>query len=169
MTREAIVNDVSPGDVRDYLRHSLATLAYRAGKVLRGAPDDFGSFRADDTSRTPSQILAHVCDLLDWSLSLVCGRESWHNSSPGRWEDDVKRFHDTLGLLDVQIAERASSTYEWTRLFQGPIADALTHVGQLAMLRRLAGAAIRGENYFRAEIAAGRVGADQAVPRREFD
>ena len=156
-------------DLRDYLRHILATLAYRGGKALRDAPDGFGSFRIGDTSRTPSEILAHVCDLLDWNLSLVRGREAWHNSSPGSWGDDVKRFHETLRQLDAEFAERDSSTYEWTRVFQGPIADAFTHVGQLAMLRRLAGGAVRGENYFRADIAAGRVGADQAAPRREFD
>ena len=163
------MNDVQHLDVRDYLRHSLATLAYRGGKVLRGAPADFGSFRVGDTSRTPAQILAHVCDLLDWSLSLVRGREAWRNSSPGPWDEDVKRFHDTLKMLDALIAERDSSEYEWTRVFQGPIADAFTHVGQLALLRRLAGGAIRGENYFKADIESGRVGPDQAAARREFD
>ena len=156
-------------DVRDYLRHSVATLAYRGGKALRGAPEGFGSFRVGDSTRTPSQILAHVCDLLDWCLSLVGGPEAWRNSSPGAWDEDVTRFHETLRTLDGLIAERDSSEYEWTRVFQGPIADAFTHVGQLALLRRLAGGAVRGENYFKAEIVTGRVGAEQAAPRREFD
>ena len=156
-------------DVRDYLRHSLATVAYRGGKALRGAPENFGSFRVGDTSRTPAQILAHLCDLLDWSLSLVGGPEVFRESSPGVWEDDVKRFHDTLRALDALMAERDSSEYQWKRVFQGPIADALTHVGQLALLRRLAGGAVRGENYFKADIETGRVGAEQPAPRREFD
>jgi len=169
VTDTTTVNDPHRTDVRDYLRHGLATLAYRGGKALRDAPKDFGSFRVGEASRTPSQILAHVCDLLDWWLSLVRGRQAWHNSTPGLWNDDVKRFHDTLRVLDAELAERDSSAYEWTRVFQGPIADALTHVGQLAMLRRLAGGAVRGENYFQADIAVGRVGAEQSAPRREFD
>jgi hypothetical protein len=153
----------------DYLRHALATLAYRGGKVLRGAPPGFGSFRVGGSSRSPSEILAHVCDLLDWSVSLVSGQEVWRDSSPVTWDSDVKRFFDTLGTLDERLAALESLTCPWTRLFQGPIADAFTHIGQLAMLRRLAGAAVRGENYFRAEIASGRVGPDQSAPPREFE
>lgn len=156
-------------NARDCLRHTLATLAYRGGKVLRGAPSDFGSFRIGSTSRTPSEILAHLCDLLDWSLSLSCGAEVWRDSPPGPWDSDVQRFFDALGALDESLAEPGSLGCPWTRLFQGPIADALTHVGQLAMLRRLAGSPVRGENYLRAEIVLGRVAPDQAAPRREFD
>lgn len=154
---------------RDCLRHGLATLAYRGGKVLRGAPPGFGSFKAGGTSRTPAEILTHVCDLFDWALSLVRGQEVWRDSSPGPWESDVERFFSTLHALDELLAGPGPMTCPWTRLFQGPIADALTHIGQLALLRRLAGSAIRGENYFKAEIVAGRVGPDQATPRREFE
>jgi hypothetical protein len=87
-------------NARDYLRHTLATLAYRGGKVLRGAPPGFGSFRVGGTSRTPSEILTHVCDLLDWSLSLVRGQEVWRDSSPLAWDSDVRRFFGTLGTLE---------------------------------------------------------------------
>jgi hypothetical protein len=153
----------------EYLRHALATLAYRGSKVMRDVPPAFGSFRVVDTARTPSQILAHVCDLLDWSLSLVRGTETWRNSQPRDWDADVRRFHDTLRDLDDVIASSDGGGYQWQRLFQGPIADALTHVGQLALLRRAAGSAIRGENYFKADIVSGRVGPEQAGPRREFD
>lgn len=156
-------------NARDCLRHGLATLAYRGGKVLRGAPSGFGSFKVGSTSRTPSEILAHVCDLLDWTLSLVRGPEVWRDSSPGPWDSDVQRFFSTLGTLDERLAVPGSLGCPWTRLFQGPLADAFTHIGQLALLRRLAGSAVRGENYFRAEIVSGRVGRDQAAPRREFE
>jgi hypothetical protein len=162
--------DDEPGvSAREYLRHALATLAYRGGKVLREAPPGFGSFRVGDTSRSASEILTHVCDLLDWSLSLVRGQETWRDCSPGVWDDDVRRFFDTLGTLDQRLAVPAALACPWTRLFQGPIADAFTHIGQLALLRRLAGSAVRGENYFKAEIASGRVGLDQSAPRREFE
>lgn len=156
-------------NARDYLRHTLATLAYRGGKVLRGAPPGFGSFRVGGPSRTPSEILTHVCDLLDWSLSLVRGQEVSRDSSPVAWDSDAQRFFDTLGTLDERLAVPGSLECPWTRLFQGPIADAFTHIGQLALLRRLAGSAVRGENYFKAEVVVGRVGPDQAAPRREFE
>ena len=156
-------------NARDYLRHTLATLAYRGGKVVRGAPPGFGSFKVGGTSRTPSEILAHVCDLLDWSVSLVQGQEVWRDSSPATWNSDVQRFFGTLGALDERLAVPGSVGCPWTRLFQGPIADALTHIGQLALLRRLAGSAVWGENYFKAEIVSGRVGPDQEAPRREFE
>jgi hypothetical protein len=156
-------------NARDCLRHSLATLAYRGGKVLRGAPLGFGSFKAGGASRTPSEIVAHVCDLLDWTLSLVRGQEVWRDSSPGPWDGEVQRFFSTLRTLDEHLAVPGSMRCPWTRLFQGPIADAFTHIGQLALLRRLAGSAVRGENYFKAEVVSGRVGPDQAAPRREFE
>jgi hypothetical protein len=155
--------------VRECLRHTLATLAYRGGKALREAPPGFGSFKVGDTSRSASEILAHVCDLLDWSLSLVRGQEVWRDSSPGAWDADVRRFFDTLGTLDRRLAVPGGLGCPWTRLFQGPIADAFTHIGQLAFLRRLAGSAVRGENYFKADITSGRVGPDQSAPRREFE
>ena len=156
-------------DARHYLRHSFATLAYRGGKVLRGAPPNFGSFKIGGTTRTPSEILAHLCDLFEWALSLARGQEVWRGSSPGSWDSDVQRFFTTLGTLDERIAGPSPLGCPWTRLIQGPIADAFTHIGQLALLRRLAGSAVRGENYFKAEIIMGRVGPDQVAPRREFD
>jgi hypothetical protein len=154
---------------RQMLRHTLATLAYRGGKVLRGAPESFGSFRIGEQSRTPSEILAHIGDLLDWAVSLAKGEHVWHDSTPGEWASDVRRFFDGLARFDACLASDADLGFPPERLFQGPIADALTHVGQIAMLRRLAGFPVRGENYFRADIAAGRIGPDQSPPRREFD
>jgi hypothetical protein len=162
------VTESKPIDAREYLRHSVATLAYRGGKVLRGAPESFGAFRAADTSRTPSEILAHLCDLLDWSASHVRGREAYRTSTPAAWDADVARFFGALRALDDALVQ-TGRPFEWPRLLQGPIADALTHVGQLALLRRLAGFPLRGESYFRADIAAGRVGPEQAAPIREFD
>jgi hypothetical protein len=152
-----------------FLRHTLATLAYRGGKTLRGAPESFASFRATQSTRTPAEILAHIGDLLDWALSIADGRETWHDSDPLPWPDEVARFFAALGRLDARVAggEPLETTAE--KLFQGPVADAFTHVGQIAMLRRLAGEPIRGENYFRADIVAGRVGPEQSQPRREFD
>jgi hypothetical protein len=151
------------------LRHALATLAYRGGKAVRGAPAGFAEHRASPSSRTPGQILAHVGDLLDWAVALADGRHEWHDSTPLPWEQEVERFHAGLPALDARLAAPEPLGFPAERLFQGPIADALTHVGQITMLRRIAGAPVRGENYFKAEITVGRVGMDQSAPRREFD
>src|SRR5258708_3978347 len=146
---------------RDLLRHTVATLAYRGGKVLRGAPDGFAEFRAGATARTPGQILAHLGDLLDWLLSQVKGKEEWHNSDPLPWDKGAERFFAALQAFDAYLASRLPLAVPAEKLFQGGIADSLAHVGQLAYLRRLAGAPIRGENYSRADIVAGRVGPEQ--------
>ena len=154
---------------REMLRHTVATVAYRGAKAVRGAPDTFASFRAAETTRTPAQILAHIGDLLDWALTIAKGAEAWHNAEPLPWNQEVERFHAALASFDNYLASEAELSGTCERLFQGAIADALTHVGQLTMLRRIAGAPIRGENYSRAKIEAGRVGAEQAAPKREFD
>jgi hypothetical protein len=150
-------------------RHTLATLAYRAGKALRGAPPEFATYRAQAGSRTPAEILAHMGDLFDWALSIANGKQVWHNSPPLPWNDEVARFFTALEAFDRRIASDEPLGCPAERLLQGPVADALTHTGQIAMLRRMAGCPMRGENYFVADITAGRVGADQAPPVREFD
>ena len=154
---------------RDLLRHTIATLAYRGGKAVRGAHDEFAGYHASEKTRTPVQILAHIGDLLDWGLSVARGKEEWHNSPPLPWDQEVQRFFATLERFDAYLASDAPLECAAEQLFQGPVADALTHVGQLAMLRRMAGSPIRGENYHRAEISIGRVGSDQVRPGREFD
>jgi hypothetical protein len=146
------------------LRHAVATLAYRGGKALRGAPPEFASYG----SRTPGEILAHVCDLFDWALTIADGKQAWHNVQPQAWEADVARFFAGLEAFDRRLAGGVPLCVEPERLFQGPVADALTHVGQIAMLRRMAGCAMGGENYFVAKIETGRVGADQAAPVKQF-
>ena len=154
---------------REMLRHTVATLAYRGAKAVRGAPDSFASFKASPSTRTPAQILAHIGDLLDWGLSIAKGSEAWQDSEPLGWAGEVDRFHQALAALDTYLASDSELSANCERIFQGPIADALTHVGQIAMLRRIAGEPIKGENYSRAKIEAGRVGADQEKPKREFD
>jgi hypothetical protein len=154
---------------RDMLRHTVATLAYRGAKAVRDAPDSFALFRASETTRTPAEILAHIGDLIDWALSNAKGAETWNNSEPLPWNQEVARFHTALERFDNFLASDAEMSGTCEGLFQGAIADALTHVGQLTMLRRIAGAPIKGENYSRAKIEAGRVGAEQTAPKREFD
>lgn len=153
---------------RQMLRHTVATLAYRGGKAVRGAPEGFATFEASAGSRTPGQILAHVGDLLDWACALADGQHVWHNSAPLPWDAEVARFFAGLERFDRRLADGEPLGRPPEAMFQGPVADALTHVGQIAMLRRMFGAPIRGENYFKADIQAGHVGADQPPPRAEF-
>lgn len=154
---------------RQMLRHTVATLAYRAGKALRGAPDSFAQFGAGEKGRTPARILAHMGDLLEWALSIAKDKQEWHDSTPLPWTQEVDRFFKALRAFDDYLASDLPLGASPEMLFQGAIADALTHTGQINMLRRMAGCPIRGENYYRAEITAGRVGQDQEPPKREFD
>ena len=149
------------------LRHTLATLSYRLGKVLRDTPPEFSGFPEGDP-QTAGKILAHIGDLMDWALSMVNGEQKWYNSTPLPWPDEIARFYASIAALDARLAEVGAGGSSEERLFQGPIADALTHTGQLAMMRRLAGVKMTGENYYIADIAVGCVGPDQAAPRRVF-
>jgi hypothetical protein len=154
---------------RDLLRHSLATIAYRAGKIVRDAPQGYVDFQAGHNCRTPAQILAHIGDLFDWALGMAKGQPDWHGSEPLPWPDEVQRFFDSLKRLDDYLAGPEQLHVSPEKLLQGPLADALNHVGQLAILRRISGTPIRGENYYKADIAAGRVGKEQPPPKFEFD
>lgn len=158
-----------PDPARELLRHTLATLAYRGGKALRGVVPEVAGFRAGATTRTPLEILSHINHLFDWALNLCDGQHVWRELAAAEWDEEVARFHRGLEAVDARLAAPAPLGFPAEKIFQGPIADALTHVGQIALLRRLAGAPVRGENYFRAKIEAGRVGAEQAAPAREFD
>jgi hypothetical protein len=151
------------------LRHTVATLAYRGARAVRQAPPEFQDFQAGSRTRKPAQILAHIGDLLDWALSIANGKQVWHDSAPLPWEQEVARFFTGLEVLDRRLAADQPIACSAEKLFQGPIADALTHVGQIAMLRGMAGYPIGGENYAIAHIEAGRVGKEQAKPVREFE
>jgi hypothetical protein len=156
-------------DAQSLLRHAVATIAYRGGKTLRDVPDGFADFAAFSGTRTPRQLVAHIGDLFDWALHLADGQQVWHSSAPLEWNAEVGRFFDVLTRFDARLASSTPVGSPAEQLLQGPVADALTHIGQLAMLRRMAGGPMRSENYFGAGIQAGRVGPDQPAPVFEFD
>ena len=153
---------------RQLFRHTLATLAYRCGKTLRNAPAGFAEFQAGAGARAPAQILAHIGDLLDWGLSMANGEKKWNDSKPLPWDEEVNRFFAALKKFDDYLASDAPLQASLENLFQGPVADAFTHSGQIGILRRMSGAPVKAENYFKAEIQVGRVGADQVSAKREF-
>jgi hypothetical protein len=152
---------------RAVLRQLIATLAYRAAKVLRDAPEGFGAAKFGSATRRPVRIVAHMADLMAWGVSYARGEPAWKPEGSDDWNREVERFFDGLGALDRELA--ADNQASVAQLVQGPLSDALTHVGQLAMLRGMAGEPVRPENYARAAITAGRLGLDQAAPVREFD
>ena len=155
------------------LRHLVATLTYRAAKVLRDPPPGFGGMTFGASTRTPVLIVAHMADLMGWAVRLARGEFSWKADGSDDWNTEVARFFDGLAALDQALASDdglgGSVEKPVEKLIQGPLADALTHVGQLAMLRGMAGAPIRPESYARADIIIGRVGMEQTPARAEFD
>ena len=153
---------------RTALRHVLATLAYRTVRATENLPPAFAHFSAHPGSRTPVAILAHMGDLFDWALSMASGHEQWGEAAPLEWEEERVRFHNGIRAFDAYIAGPAAVACPLTRLLQGPLADAMTHAGQLAMLRHMFGQPMKGENYFVADIAIGRIGMDQPAPRKPF-
>jgi hypothetical protein len=152
---------------RAVLRHMLATLAYRAAKVLREPPPDFGARTFGSATRQPTRIVAHLADLMAWGVTLARGEYTWKASGSDDWNVEVDRFFDQLAALDRELQSLAAGAVE--PVIQGPLADTLTHVGQLAMLRGMAGLPVRPESYARAEIVVGRTGREQAAAKREFD
>lgn len=171
--KETLVTTIPADDptTRLFLRHTLATLAYRAGKTVRGTPAAFGAYRSAPGSPSVVEIVAHMGDLMDWVLRMLQGKPQWTSAVPLEWDAEIARFFTALAAVDHYLASGASIAFEPARVFQGGLADALTHTGQLAMLRRLSGYKMKGESYARADIEVGRVGIDQvpADPRAEFD
>jgi hypothetical protein len=154
---------------RNFLRHTLATVAYRGAKPLRDAPADFAGLPIPNSPRTPLKILAHIGDLFDWALSIASGKQVWRDSTPQSWHAEVARFFIAIKAFDDYLASAAPLHETPEKLFQGPVADALNHIGQLAILRRISGQPMKSENYHQADICCGQVGPDQPKPRREFD
>jgi len=153
---------------RAVVRHLAATLAYRAAKVMRDVEPGFGQRAFGDSTRTPVRIVAHMADLMAWAMSLTRGGFEWKAPGSNDWNVEVGRFFENLAALDQALGSSPEKG-SIEQLIQGPLADALTHVGQLAMLRGMAGNPVRPESYARAQIITGRVGIDQAPPGREFN
>ena len=151
---------------RNLLRHTLATLAYRVTRALENAPINFGDFSA--AGRRPVDILAHIGDLLVWAHNTAQGDPSWKSTRPLPWPQECARFFAALAAFDALLASHTPLMAPMENLFQGPIADAFTHTGQLAMLRRLSGSPVRTENFYGAAITVGQVGSVQPAPVKSF-
>ena len=150
---------------RDLLRHFLAALAYRTQKALRDAPPEFENFKAGDGVRTPKELVRHITSVLGYARTLFTGGQYWPQPLPSL-DEEVIRFHEMLESLATHFEsnEPMQRLMSPEQLLQGPLSDAMTHVGQLAMLRRLAGAPVPPENFVVADINVDRLGKQQAPP-----
>jgi hypothetical protein len=149
---------------RRLLQHFLAALAYRTQKALRGAPEGFGDFRAAPTSRTPYELLWHMTGLMGYARTMFHGGE-FEPPRLASLAEEVSRFHATLEALHRDFADGAlTARISDEQFLQGPLADAMTHAGQLAFLRRLHGSPVPSENFIFATIESGNVGPRQAQP-----
>jgi hypothetical protein len=150
---------------RSLLVHFLAALAYRTQKALRGAPPEFAEFRAMKDVRTPAELVRHMTSVLGYSRTFFIGGQYWPEPLP-TFDEEIQRFHAMLGLLAKHIGNgdqlQAGITEE--RLLQGPFSDAMTHAGQLAILRRMSGNPVPPENFVVANVNPERLGPDQAEP-----
>ena len=155
-------------EIRQFLRHATAVLAYRGSKTLRGAPPEFANFKASPTTRTPIEILAHIGDLVEISARRLSGPTKWQEVPPDTWEKQTARFHAALKAIDDRLASPEPIDLDFNKWYQGPFIDAMQHVGQLAMLRRMFGAPIQGEAFYFADIRAGQVGPDQPEPESKY-
>ena len=149
---------------REMLRHLVATVAYRGGLAVTDAPAGFRTFRAHETTRTPGELLAHIGDLLEGSVHLLKGNMVHLTSEPLPWDEEITRFFSAVKELDSFLASEAPLGCPVEKLVQGPVGDALTHVGQIVMLRRMAGSPIRSPGYFTAEIVPGKITRDTFKP-----
>jgi len=148
---------------RRLLQHYLAAIAYRTQKAIRDAPPEYAVYRAGPGVRTPHQLVRHMSDVLGYAAALLRG-ERWRASLLPAFEEEVARFHHVLEDLNTAIATAGFADLTPARLLQGPLADAMSHAGQLALLRRLSGSPIPPENFIQADVRAGHVGPDQSLP-----
>ena len=169
MTTPESAGPPSDASARAVLRQLLATLAYRAAKALRDVPPEFGATMFGQDTRRPVRIVAHMGDLMAWGITLARGASGWKAEGGDDWNVEVRRFFDGVAALDRELAIDGAFAGSVAQLIQGPLADALSHVGQLALLRGMAGCPVRPENYARAAITTGQVGLEQPPPVREFD
>lgn len=152
-------------DKRSLLVHFLAALAYRTQKALRGAPPEFAEFRAMKDVRTPAELVRHMTSVLGYSRTFFVGGNYWPDPLP-TFDDEIARFHEMLELLAQHIkdGDQLQDGITEERLLQGPFSDAMTHVGQLAILRRMAGNPVPPENFVVADVNPERLGPEQAEP-----
>ena len=149
---------------RRLLQHFLAALAYRTQKALRGAPASFGEFDICSNTRTPHELVWHMTGLMGYARTMLRGG-TFEPPRLATFGDEIARFHDTVQALWSDFGDPSlTAQISDEQFLQGPLSDAMTHAGQLAMLRRLHGSPVPSENFIFADVSAANVGRSQALP-----
>jgi hypothetical protein len=149
---------------QELLTHFLAALAYRTQKSLRAAPESFADFKAGNNVRTPHELLWHMTGVLGYARTFFNGG-IWRPDKLPAFRDEIQRFHQVLQDLGTLLEkDTPAKGISAAQLLQGPLADAMTHAGQLALLRRLSGSPVPPENFIRANIDAANLGPEQPAP-----
>jgi hypothetical protein len=147
----------------DLLRQFLASIAYHATKAIGGAPENYPEFDIGNGIRTPRRILHHITGVLSYAHSFYEHYDTtYFEHRP--WEGEVEHFYETLSRLDGSMKDGRPREVTEEQLLQGPLSDSMAHVGQLLMLRRIAGSPVPSENFIYADIRKGVVGPDQPEP-----
>lgn len=152
---------------KELVRHFLAVLAYRAQKSLRSCPVNFAEFTAGSGIRTPHELVRHMNGVLHYALMVLRSNDLDYrgNLATLTWPEEISRFHDTLHHIDEELTGDKTVDEELLKpVLQGPLADAMTHVGQLGLLRRMSGSPVQAEHFLKANIETGRVGMEQSEP-----
>ena len=149
---------------RELMRHCVAALAYRAAQALRGTPETLATFRACESSMTCGEILTHMTSLIDWTCRMAIGEERGAKPEAAGWREEIGRFYTALERFDNHLASDLPMAVSEEKLLQGPVSDALSHVGQLATMRRMAGVPMGRQNYFKADVRPGEIAAMREFP-----
>ena len=149
---------------RETVRHFLAALAYRTQKALRNCDENFQNFTTGNGTRTPTELIRHMASVIGYARTFFIG--GVYKAEPlNDFSQEIERFHENVRDLSAHLAAGTElQEISLTQLLQGPISDAMTHAGQLAMLRRLAGSPVPSENFIFAEISPDRLGSNQPLP-----
>ena len=151
----------------ELLRHFLAAIAYRTQKALRDAPAHYPTFSAGNRVRTPLELIHHMTSLMGYVRTLFVGGSYPIKPDPlPTFKEEIARFHEMLEAVGALLDCGASCSISTEQLLQGPFADTMTHVGQLAMLRRLADSPVPPENFIYADIRGDRLDPNQPPPSR---
>lgn len=133
------------------LRCYLAGLVFRFEHVTAGTGEEFAKFEAGHGVRTPQQIVRHMTGLVLLArdqFEEVAGRRP----EPLPWPEEKSRFVATVWDFDTLVSKGSGlredrSIPSMAHVWNGPLSDLMTHVGQLATLRRLAGDPVPAVRY----------------------
>lgn len=127
------------------LARMIDGLGFRYHWATEGLREEDLAFRPVDSSMSIQEVMLHVYDLA-YGTHRKFGGEAEKDRRPEQVRERTLALYAGLrqqleDMDDVVLAERIANDETWSIWFwiNGPIADALTHVGQITSWRRMAG------------------------------